>query len=139
MLLKEFEDRMNGNTVNPEVFDNLIHPIYMMTDLDKDAFCDDWKLHGHSAILTAVAAEAIAQKKGVENAIKMHDDYVEKTTRQLIKVAEHLITIADDCACAESYDLAVELVGQKFVTSFKVREGMDLNETDKAFILNTLG
>ena len=129
---------MNGNTVNPQVFDDLIHPMYMMTDLDKDAFCDDYKLHGHSVILNAVAAEAIAQKKAVENTIKMHDEYVNKTTREKILVAEKLIFIADDCDCNEAYELAVALAGQLYVTGFKVRNDLDLNKQDKEYILNHL-
>lgn len=134
MTLQEFTDRMNGNTVEQEVFDNKIHPIYMMTNLDKDTFCDDWKLHGTSRILADVAAEALAQKKAVENTIKMHDEFVEKTTRDNILTAEKLLFIADDTASGDAYEFAVALAGQSYCTVFKIKHDLDLNEQDKEYI-----
>lgn len=137
MTREEYEARM-GEKVNETTFDEFIHPIYMMTELDKDAFCDEYKLHGHSRLLQDIAHYAIAQEKGVDNVTKLHDAYVDQTTRDKILTAEKLIFIADDTDSTEAYDLAVALAGQKYVTSFRVREGIDLNEQDKQYILNNL-
>lgn len=138
MTLQEFTDRMNGNAVEQEVFDNKIHPIYMMTNLDKDTFCDDWRLHGTSRILADVAAEALAQKKAAENIQAVHDKYVETTCRDRCLTAEKLLIIADDCASREAYELAVALAGQSFCTSFKVKQDLELNKQDKDYILSHL-
>lgn len=137
MLLHEFEELM-GNHCTEEVFNSKINPLYMMTNLDKRDFCDDWKLHGHSRILEDVAAHALAQERGLANTLKMHDEYVEKTERDKILTAEKLALIADDTDCQEAYELAVALAGQAYVTKFKVREGLELNKQDTAYILENL-
>lgn len=137
MLREEFENRM-GEKVNETTFDQLIHPIYMMSELDKDAFCDEYKLHGHSRLFQDIAKYAIAQERNVDNVTKLHDAYVDQTTRDKILTAEKLIFIADDTDSREAYDLAVALAGQKYVTCFKIREGNELNEQDKQYILNNL-
>lgn len=134
MLLHEFEELM-GNSCTEEIFNTVINPMYMMTNLDKKDFCDDYKLHGHSRILAEVAACALAQKRGVANTLKMHDEYVEKTERDKILTAEKLLIIADDCECTDAYDLAVALAGQAYCTTFKVKEDMELNKKDKEYIL----
>lgn len=137
MTREEYEARM-GEKVDETTFNEFIHPIYMMTELGKDAFCDECKLHGHSRLLQDIAKYAIAQEKGVDNVTKMHDAYVDQTIRDKILAAEKLIFIADDTDSTEAYDLAVALAGQKYVTSFRVREGIDLNGQDKQYILNNL-
>ena len=134
MLRHEFEELM-GNACTDEVFNGKINPLYMMTDMNKRDFCDDWKLHGHSRILNEVCAHILKVERNLN---AMNKAQVERQDK-LQLAAERLIFISDDMADSDSYKMAVDLVGQKYVTTFKVREGMDLNEADKAFILNSLG
>lgn len=134
MLLHEFEELM-GNSCTEEIFNTVINPMYMMTDLDKKDFCDDYKLHGHSRILAEVTAHAIAKERGIANTLKMHDEYVEKTERDKVLTAEKLLFIADECDCSDAYEVAVALAGQAYCTSFKVRKDLELNKQDKEYIL----
>jgi len=134
MLRHEFEELM-GNACTEEVFNGKVNPLYMMTDMDKRDFCDDWKLHGHSRILNEVCEHTLK----VERNLNATNKALAELQNKLQLAAERLIFISDDMADSDSYKMAVDLVGQKYVTTFKVREGMDLNEADKAFILNTLG
>lgn len=106
----------------------------MMTDLDKKEFCDDYLLHGHSRILEEVLEHTLKVERQLNAANKALAELQEKMTF----VAEHLAIVADDCASEDSYKIAVDLAGQAYVTKFKVREGMDLNEPDKQYILNNL-
>ena len=137
MLREEFEALM-GEKVDETTFDEFIYPISMMTEMDKDAFCEEYKLHGHSRLLRDIALNAINQMKTIDSFTSGHNEYVDQVTRDKILTAEKLIFIADDTDSTEAYDLAVALAGQKYVTSFRVREGIDLNEQDKQYILNNL-
>lgn len=137
MTREEFETRM-GEKVNETTFAEMIHPIYMMTEMDKDAFCDEYKLHGHSRLLQDIAKYALAQERNANNVESHHNAFVDQTTRDKILTAEKLIFIADDTESTEAYDLAVELAGQKYVTSFRVKNGAELNKQDIAYILNNL-
>lgn len=134
MLRHEFEELM-GNACTEEVFNGKINPLYMMTDMNKEDFCDDWKLHGRSRILDEVCEHTLK----VEHNLNATNKALAELQNKLQLAAERLIFISDDMNDDDSYKMAVDLVGQKYVTTFKVREGIDLNETDKAFILNSLG
>jgi len=133
MLLHEYETLM-GNSCTEEMFNSKINPLYMMTDLDKEAFCDDYKLHGHSKILDEVLEHALKVERQLNAANKALDELQEKLTF----AAEHLAIVADDCGSEDSYKIAVDLAGQNYITKFKLREGIDLNEKDKQYILNNL-
>ena len=137
MLRHEYEELM-GASCTEEVFNEKINPLYMMTDMDKRDFCDDFKLHGHSRILDEVANHALSTERGLRNTIKMHDDYVEKVTRDNVLTAEKLLFIAEDCDCDDAYELAVSLAGQNYCTVFKVQHDLELNKQDKEYIASRL-
>lgn len=133
MLLHEYEELM-GNNCSEEMFNSKINPLYMMTDLDKKEFCDDYKLHGHSRIMDEVLEHTLKVERQLNAANKALAELQQKMT----VVAEHLIFVADDCGSEESYKHAVDLVGQSCVTKFKVENEIELNEQDKQYILNNL-
>ena len=133
MLLHEYETLM-GNSCTEEMFNSKVNPLYMMTDLDKEAFCDDYKLHGHSKILDEVLEHALHVERQYTAALQEIDKLLEKLTF----AAEHLAIVADDCGSEDSYKIAVDLAGQNYITKFKIRENIDLNEQDKQYILNSL-
>ena len=137
MTREEFEARM-GEKVNEATFNELIHPIYMMSEMDKDAFCAEYKVHGYSKLFQDIAKYAIAQEKAADNLAKTHNEFVEKTTAEKLLTAERLVFIADYQGSKEAYDLAVGLAGQAFVTKFKVQHNIELNDEDKAYILNKI-
>ena len=133
MLLHEFEELM-GNACTEEVFNGKINPLYMMTDMDKRDFCDDYKLHGHSRIMDEVCEHALK----VEHQLNAANKLIAELQQKITLAAERLIFISDDMADDDSYKMAVDLVGQNYVTTFRVRENIDLNNEDRQYILNHL-
>ena len=70
MLRHEFEELM-GDACTEEVFNGKINPLYMMTDMDKRDFCDDYKLHGHSRIMDEVCEHALKVEHQLNAANKL--------------------------------------------------------------------
>ena len=126
MLREEFENRM-GNTVTEEAFED-IHELYIASgDMDKDAFCDDYKLHGASKIL----AEIWGRYKNTRDVLKIYK-------REHQAAAEMLVKFSNDYGIKEAYAQAEAMIDMRGIVRYKLDYGICLTSEEKAFILEKL-
>lgn len=126
MLREEFENRM-GNTVTPEAYTDIEDLYISAGDLDKDTFCDDYKLHGASKILAEIWGRY-------------------KTTRDVLKVykkehqaaAEMLVRFSYDYGIKEAYAQANAMIGDRGVIRYKLENSIELTSEEKDFIISKL-
>lgn len=126
MLREEFENRM-GNTVTPEAYENIEDLYISAGDMDKDTFCDDYKLHGASKIL----AEIWASYKIKRDALKVYQ-------RENQEAAEMLLMINDNYAIGEAYNMAEKMIGTRGIIKFKIENGKPLTISEKEYIISKL-
>lgn len=62
MTIKEFLDRAKVNVTCEEYY-NVIEPMYMAADVDKDEFCRLWVKMNHKRVATAIEAQKEAEKE----------------------------------------------------------------------------
>ena len=123
MTQQEFEQRtgINSNVVFEEA-----NKMYMAAgNMDKDAFCDDFKAHGDSALLAMFYHRCNylkAQKNDVDEIRKDMANFL------LGKLEE---TGDED---RDMYNKAVELIGQGEVVRMKLDNGWELWDEDKEYI-----
>lgn len=126
MLREEFETRM-GNTVTPEAFED-IHNLYICSgDMDKDAFCDDYKLHGASKIL----AEIWKSYKDVKRVVDIY-------RRENEEAATLLVRLATEYNDKRALDCATMIIGERGVIKYKVQQGMELTSEEREYIISKL-
>lgn len=126
MLREEFENRM-GNTVTPEAYEDIEDLYISAGDIDKDTFCDDYKLHGASKILT----EIWKRYKITRDALKIY-----KKEHQA--AAEMLVKLSNDYDIVEAEDLARTMINDRGVIRYKLEHGIALTSEEKAFILEKI-
>ena len=126
MLREEFENRM-GNKVTPEAYEDIENLYYASGNLDKDTFCDDYKLHGASKIL----AEIWKSYKAFESLIK----YYQKEHQE---AAEILLMIHDQYGVKEAYNMAEAMIDTSGIIKFKINNGKPLTSAEKEYIISKL-
>ena len=62
MTIKEFLDRAKVNVTCEEYY-NVIEPMYMAADVDKDEFCRLWVKMNHKRVAAAIEAQKEAEKE----------------------------------------------------------------------------
>lgn len=62
MLQQEFETRVKMN-VSRDEYVNIIEPMYMSADVDKDEFCRLWVKMNHKRVAAAIEAQKEAEKE----------------------------------------------------------------------------
>lgn len=125
MTQKEFEDRtgIKSNVVFEEA-----NRMYMKAgDMDKDAFCDDYKEHGDSILLSYFYhhSNMLETRKKDVDALKN-------------KIACFLLGKADDWDDKDLRDKAVELIGEKEVIMRKIELNLELWDEDKSYIKDNI-
>lgn len=125
MTQKEFEDRtgIKSNVVFEEA-----NRMYMKAgDMDKDAFCDDYKEHGDSILLSY---------------FYHHSNMLEKQKKDVDalknEIACFLLKKADDWDDNDLRDKAVELIGEKEVIMRKIELELELWNEDKSYIKDNI-
>lgn len=125
MTQKEFEERtgIKSNVVFEEA-----NRMYMKAgDMDKDAFCDDYKEHGDSILLAY---------------FYHHSNMLETQKKDLDslknEIACFLLVKADDWNDKELRAKAVELIGEKEVILRKIELGIELWNEDKSYIKDNI-
>lgn len=126
MLREEFENRM-GNTVTPEAYENIEDLYISAGDMDKDTFCDDYKLHGASKIL----AEIWKRYKITRDALKVYK-------REHQEAAEMLLMINYNYAIGEAYNMAEKMIGTRGIIKFKIENGKPLTSAEKEYIISKI-
>ena len=127
MTREEFEARM-GNTVTEEAWEAICELYYNCTDIDNwDTFADDYKLHGTSKILA-----------NIWRRFQLKEAVQEINEKKIQVAAEKLVFLADDANDPDAYETAIDLVGYQYIAKFKIENDVELNEKDKAYILDHL-
>lgn len=111
-----------------------IEQVYMYTELDKDAFCADYKKHGDSVIISHLVNELdkITYECGSAQASL-------KTYERLMKgVAEMLIRKAEEDMDEELYKSAIDIIGRSECIKYKLSNNLELDKQDKEFMFNVL-
>lgn len=125
MIQKEFEDRTGMKPTSEEF--NYIHAVYMNTSMDKDEFCEDFKKHGSSKIISDIHARAVNYE------IKLNEMNSLST-----EMADFLIGKSRVYADTDFRKMAVKLVGEKAVVTRTLEMGLELWEEDIEYIKSKL-
>lgn len=126
MLREEFENRM-GNTVTPEAYEDIQDLYIAAGDIDKDTFCDDYKLHGSSKILAGLWK----RYKSKTNALNIY-------MREHKEAATLLIRIADETGNKMAYDCAQMMLGDSGIVRYKIEQGLPLTNAEREYIISKL-
>ena len=126
MLREEFENRM-GNTVTPEAYEDIENLYYASGSLDKDAFCDDYKLHGASKIL----AEIWDRYKTSEAVLKIYKDEHQAA-------AEMLLRLHDEYGIKEAYDMAQTMIDLRGIVKYKLENGKQLTSIEREYVMSKI-
>lgn len=124
MTQQEFESLI-GKEIETDTFNTVVNPMYMATNLDKQAFACDVKKHG--LIDSTVAQELTA-------AVAKQKEVIEKQ-RLMIKKTVNFLLSRGEVGCDMQ---AIKLVGHKEVITIKMQQDYDLNQDDKAYIIELL-
>ncbi len=121
MLQQEFE-ALTGKSVDDTVYNTIIDPMYMATDMDKQQFCKDYVEHdlGNSKVANALTDEVYELRKDVDGLKK-----------QLDSVVRFLLSRGEP-ACDKQ---AIKIAGHKECISIKMQQNYELSEDDRAFII----
>ena len=127
MLKQEFEDRTNLQ-VNEEEF-NAINAIYMActNEMDKDAFCADYKKHSDSVIVTDLTKRV----ETLRRVVNYHD-------RREDEMEDYLIDLAHDLDEPSIDRKAEEMWGLYAVITRKIDKGYTLDSVQLEYIKNNL-
>lgn len=127
MLKQEFEDRTNLQ-VNEEEF-NAINAIYMActNEMDKDAFCADYKKHADSVIVTDLTKRV----ETLRRVVHYHD-------RREDEMENYLIDLAHDLDEPSIDRKAEEMWGLYAVITRKIDKGYALDSVQLEYVKNNL-
>ena len=120
MTQQEFQERTG---IQSNVIFDIANDLYMGIDMDKDAFCMDFKSNGSSAIL-ANYFKKCQELQSQLDAMKA----------QLADTAEFLLAKENETDDTTFRDKAAELISEKEVICLKIENGWDLNDDDKEYI-----
>lgn len=125
MIQKEFEDRTGMKPTSEEF--NYIHAVYMNTSMDKDEFCEDFKKHGSSKIISDIHARAVNYEMKLNEINSLSTE-----------MADFLIGKSRVYADTDFRKMAVKLVGEKAVVTRTLEMGLELWEEDIEYIKSKL-
>ena len=126
MLREEFETRM-GNKVTPEAYEDIENLYISAGDMDKDTFCDDYKLHGASKIL----AEIWGRYKTVKDVLQIYK-------REHQEAATLLVRLGEEFNDKRAKDCATMMIGEGGVIKYKVQQGLELTSQEREYIISKL-
>ena len=162
MNIQEFTDR-TGFTPTDDYYHNVIEKAYMQSDLDKDAFCKQWKRKGgiqeaydalrleaaneYSKAMTletryeeleeetrALRNEAFVQSE----TIRLLQDELDKHDEGKSDIEAFLIWQAEQYMSRDLRAKAIELMGEKDYISYKLNHDIALWDEDKKIIIKLL-
>lgn len=146
MLQHEFESLI-GASISEREFNEVINPMYMYTDLDKEDFCSDWMTHCGSVILKQLTdAVNRADKKNEEQKaiIDSQSKALDRLNRIIedsldMAVAEELAKMSVEHENREYARQAINLVGRSNFIKIKLEGGMKLYNDDYEYLIETIG
>ena len=146
MLQHEFESLI-GASIDEREFNEVINPMYMYTDLDKEDFCSDWMTHCGSLILKQLtdAVNARDRKNEEQKAIiDSQSKAIDRLNRIIedgldMAVAEELAKMSVEHENREYARQAINLVGRSLFIKIKLEGGMKLYNDDYEYLIETIG
>lgn len=149
MLQHEFESLI-GASIDEREFNEVINPMYMYTDLDKEDFCSDWMTHCGSLILKQLTDAVNARDKKIEEQKAIIDrqsqelDHLNWVLKQQkdgldMAVAEELAKMSVEHENREYARQAINLVGRSNFIKIKLEGGMKLYNDDYEYLIETIG
>ena len=121
MTQQEFQERTG---ITSEATYELANAIYMEAgNIDKDAFCNDFKKHSYSILLAYFYKTCVKLRKKL-GAMK----------NERLEMVQFLLQQEYDTDEQQFRDKAVELVGEKEVIRLKIENGWDFCDADKEYI-----
>lgn len=121
MTQQEFEQRTG---IKSDVVFEEANKIYMAAgDMDKDAFCMDYKKHGDSILLSYFYKKCVELRKELRGMKEERQELVEFLLKQENET--------DDVVFRNK---AAELVGEKEVIRLKIENDWELGKEDKEYI-----
>lgn len=155
MTIKEFTQRTGFQPTN-EYYHEVINPDYMKSDLDKDAWCKQWKKNnGIQKAYDAIAEEVNeeyrqtlnleAEVKGLKSDISrvrdenqaLHDDRRQRIDER-IAMASFLIEQSAKWSATDLREKAIEMIGKKAYILYKIEHNINLWEADKELLIEIL-
>lgn len=162
MLISEFIDR-TGFRPTEDYYHTVIEPEYNRSNLDKDAWCKQWKKQGGIQkaydAMKEQAANEYANVLSLENEVKklkeqvshlqeMNDNQskVIRDEREKVhqlgiwkdEVMPNLIEISETYSARELRDLIIETIGFKAYITYKLENGKTLWTVDREAIIENL-
>ena len=146
MLQHEFESLI-GASISEREFNEVINPMYMYTDLDKEDFCSDWMTHCGSLILKQLTDAVNARDKKIEEQkaiIDRQSQALDRLNRMIedsldMAVAEELAKMSVEHENREYARQAINLVGRSNFIKIKLEGGMKLYNDDYEYLIETIG
>lgn len=132
MTQQEFIDR-TGLHPTEEKF-KCIHEMYMHTNLDKDAFCKEYKKCGNSPLVEELVGRIESKTYAYDELFDYNEECKVAQVKRNLEMAMFLLDKAntyDDPAFEEE---AVKLVSKKTVILIKVQYGYHISPEDFAYI-----
>lgn len=127
MLQTEFE-KLTGKTVTEELYVE-IEKVYMACNLDKVAFCEDWK------------QRKLENSNIVWDLADRHEKVMRalaETKKQLDSLAVFLIEQAHKYGSVECRDKAISMVGVKDFLAYKLEHEMNLWADERVMMIEIL-
>ncbi len=129
MTQQEFEARA-GKTVTPEEYER-IEAMYMAAgEMNKDLFCAEYKRHGSSALV----AEYYQQITTLGGMLEDRNNKLNDVQQKRMSLAQFLLGKASAYNDPDFHRVAVELVGRKAATLYKIKSGFPLWEEDVKYL-----
>ena len=162
MLISEFIDR-TGFRPTEDYYYTVIEPEYNHSNLDKDAWCKQWKKNGgiqkaYDAMCKQAADEylrVLSLEEDNKNLRKQIDSLrsdnkdLSNTNNQLlndrkeriderIAMAYELLEISDKYSSVELREIVINAIGFKKYISYKFEHDMDIWQLDRDEIINRI-
>ena len=132
MTQQEFEAR-TGKPVAPEEYKRIEAMYIAAGDMDKDLFCAEYKRFGSSVLVE----EYYQQITGLNGMLEARNKELADARQERMNLAEFLLCKAAAYNDTDFHRAAVELVGRKAVTLYKIKNeyplwGEDVEYLEKA-------
>lgn len=148
MLKTEFIER-TGFKPTDDYYHTVIEPEYEKSDIDKDAWCKQWKKNGGIQKAYDAMCEEAANEYGrtlsLEADIKILKEEREtlmqerrEKIEERVDMAFFLIEQAQKWSASDLREKAIEMIGERAYIRYKLEHDMKLWEADRQLILENL-
>lgn len=142
MTQQEFETRTGISYAHGE-FDDMVNPIYMAAgQMDKDAFCAEFKKHSAYLLNSRIVSELVAEvetlrttQQNYERQLKADAKGLQDFTYQMV---DFLIIQAEKWSASDLREKAIKIVGIKEYIRRRMEMTLGLWEADRQALVEIL-